>query len=193
MLENERIHTKYNRGVFEVEIDRKGVIEKKDSCIMNVDLGELRQGAIVTTIWCTLMIIVALVLLVPEIKSEVQKGTNSYTILFVTLFLALWCIALLIMIRSSWRELDTPHPPLIITKQGITLPNQQELPWDDIEIAYFTVKYYRHIAPNLYILMKNKNRIKIKDWSLYAIENQWKKVLNKYSHRQIVDNTHRKF
>lgn len=150
MTTNDKIHAKYRRGVIEVHIDRNGVIETKDNCTLTINPTELRQNAIIVTIGCVFMMIFAFATWGSALKEMAQDGMSLAATLAMIFILLLWCGGLVYEIRSSWRFIAEPHPPIVLTKKGIALPNQNEVLWEDIEVIYFTInsKYVFQAIPS---------------------------------------------
>lgn len=192
MARENKYYTQFRRGVIEVQTNRDGVVETKDNCTLSMRTSDLRRDAIAMTVMGVVMILFATVTVVPFLQSAIQDKMNVYAILVMTGFWILWCGFLVRYIRSRWRFIDEPHLPITITRKTITLTNNTELLWADIEVIYFTISYYRY-TESLYILTHDNGRIKIKDWSLYASEEQWRRVLARYSGRQIVEKKRRRF
>ncbi len=95
-----------------------------------------------------------------------------------------------VFVLSNWKEVKNPPSPIILTRKGITVPQQrEEILWDDIHAIYFKRNTFgRNLTVHMYIDPKKSRRFAVDGWSLYASRDQWKHLLRKYSQRDIIIN-----
>ena len=103
---------------------------------------------------------------------------------FVIVAFVIGVLCYMIMFYYSVKRLKTPPAPIVITKNGVTLPNGKHIQWKAIKCIKFDYMPYAAM-PLLHIEMTNHAKEELPDWYLYSNKKKLVLLFEKYAGRKL--------
>lgn len=182
---SDKNHISYERRgtQFDIYFNREGIVEENGSCVLSITEADARKDAIIVSVFACIMMLFA-----TAVMGNVIKDSNDP-------IFSMWakgCIFLMLVVMAiyvfwAWRSVKHRREPIILTCNGILIPDKEEISWDEIDKIYFRRPLSQRGSTKMYIKRYEQRRIEIKGWTSYASKEQWLELLPKYSKRDIVD------